>query len=64
MATDLHHHEIVTVNVRFYQHIAMWDVDQIPTVLEAGQKTVDQKKEEILAAIESFWAKQEENDGR
>ncbi len=59
MATDLHHHEIVIMNVPFYQHIAMWDVDQIPTVLEAGQK-----KEEILAATESSWAKQEENDGR
>jgi len=64
LATDLHHHEFVIVNVPFCQDIQMWDVDQIPTVLEAGQKTVGQKKEEILAAIESSWAKQEENDGR
>jgi NTE family protein len=63
LAIDLHHHEIVIVNVPFYQDIQMWDMDQIPTVLEAGQKTVDQKKEEILAAVESFSAKQEENDG-
>ena len=56
----LHHHEIVIVNVPFYQDIQMWDMDQIPTVLEAGQKTVGQKKKEILAAIESFSVKQNE----
>ena len=60
LAIDLHHHEIVIVNVPFYQDIQMWDMDQIPTVLEAGQKTVGQKKEEILAAIESFSVKQNE----
>ena len=60
LAIDLHHHEIVIVNVPFYQDIQMWDMDKIPIVLEAGQKTVGQKEEEILAAIKSFSVKQNE----
>ena len=58
LAIDLHHHEIVIVNVPFYQDIQMWDVDKVPVILETGQKVVGQKKEEILAAIESFSVKQ------
>jgi len=57
LAIDLHHHEIVMVNVHFDQVIQMWDVGQVPVVLEAGQKAVERKKKEILAAIESFSAK-------
>ncbi len=64
LAIDLHHHEIVIVNVPFYQDIQMWDVDKVPVVLETGQKVVEQKKEEILSAIASFSAKQEEGNGR
>jgi hypothetical protein len=46
------------VNVHFDQVIQMWEVEQVPVILEAGQKAVEQKKEEILAAIESFPVKQ------
>jgi NTE family protein len=63
LAIDLHHHEIVIVNVPFYQDIQMWDVEKVPVVLETGQKVVEQKKKEILLAIASFSAKQEESDG-
>jgi NTE family protein len=58
LAIDLHHHEIVIVNVHFDQVIQMWDVDQVPIILEAGQKAVEHKKGEILSAIESFSVKQ------
>jgi NTE family protein len=58
LAIDLHHHEIVMVNVHFDQVIQMWDVEQVPVILEAGQKAMEWKKKEILAAIESFSAKQ------
>ena len=60
LAIDLHHHEIVIVNVPFDQVIQMWDVGQVPIILEAGQKAVERKKKEILAAIESFSVKQNE----
>jgi hypothetical protein len=46
------------VNVHFDQVSQMWDVEQVPVILEAGQKAMEWKKKEILAAIESFSAKQ------
>ena len=58
LAIDLHHHEIVIVNVPFDQVIQMWDVEKVPVIMETGQKTVEQKKGEILSAIESFSVKQ------
>jgi NTE family protein len=60
LAIDLHHHEIVIVDVHFDRIIHMWDMDEIPFILETGQKTVDRKKRAILSAIESFSVKQNE----
>ena len=52
LAVDMHHNEIVFINVTFDRVIDMWHVDQIPTVLEAGRKAVDKCKDEIICALQ------------
>jgi len=54
LAIDFHHHEIVFVNIIFDRIIEMWEVDQIPAILEKGHQTVTVKQEEILSVINSF----------
>ncbi|CAN5410000.1 hypothetical protein BH10CHL1_BH10CHL1_06640 [soil metagenome] len=54
LAIDLHHHEIVLIDVHFDRIIQMWDADAIPIVLEAGRKMLEPKKRAILAAITNF----------
>jgi NTE family protein len=54
LSVDLHHHEIVLINVVFDSKIGLRAVDKIPEILESGQKAVDKKKDEILAAIADF----------
>jgi len=54
LAVDLHHHEIVLVNVVFDKFIGLRSVHRIPEILEAGEKAVEKTKDEILAAIEGF----------
>ena len=54
LSIDLHHHEIVIINVPFEKYIQVWDVNEVPAILDAGQKAVDQNKEEILSVIGNF----------
>jgi NTE family protein len=54
LSVGLHHHEIILINVVFDGKIGLRSVDKIPEILEAGQKAVDNKKDEILAAIENY----------
>jgi NTE family protein len=51
LAVDLHHHEIVIINVPFSKYIQVWDVEEVPAILETGRRVVDEAKEEILSAI-------------
>jgi len=53
-AINLHHYEIVQINVRFTSPVEFWDVDKVPFVMETGRKAVDAKKAEIHSAIENF----------
>lgn len=53
-AINLHHYEIVHLNVRFHRPIEFWDVEAVPFILETGRNTVAAKKEEILSAINDF----------
>lgn len=53
LSVDLHHHEIVIIHVPFDKYIQVWDVDDVPSILEAGQRVVDEMKDEILSAMES-----------
>jgi NTE family protein len=53
-AINLHHYEIIQVNVRFTTPVEFWDVEKVPYVLETGRKAAEPKKEEILSAIQNF----------
>jgi NTE family protein len=54
LSVELHHHEIVIVNVPFEKYVQVWDVNEVPSILDAGRKAVDQQKDEILSVIRSF----------
>ncbi len=54
LAIDMHHHEIIIINMRFKELIHMWDVEKLPIIIETGKKTIERKKNEIINAIENF----------
>ncbi len=54
LSIELHHHEIVTVEVDFDHTINPWDLHELPAIIEAGKKAVDDQKSIILSAIASF----------
>ncbi len=54
LSIDLHQYEIVVINIPFEKYIQVWDVSEVPAILDAGLKAVDIKKEEILSAISNF----------
>ncbi|SMC49632.1 patatin-like phospholipase family protein [Sporomusa malonica] len=54
LAISLHHHEIINITVRFNKSIHPWDVNALPTILNAGEEAVAQMKQEIIYAIENF----------
>ena len=54
LAIDMHHHEIVVINMHFDELIHMWDVDKLPVIIQTGKKIIERKKGEILSAIDNF----------
>ena len=54
MSIDAGESEIVIIDVVFDHVVPIWGVNEVPGVLEAGQKAVDRKKEEILQHIREF----------
>jgi len=54
LAIDMHHHEIIIINMHFDEVINMWDVKKLPDIIQTGKKIIDKKKHEILAAIKNF----------
>jgi NTE family protein len=54
LSVEMHHHEIIFINVIFDKFISLRSVRRIPEILEKGKKSVEDKKSEILSAIESF----------
>jgi NTE family protein len=54
LSVDMHHHEIVFINVVFDKFISLRSVRRIPEILEKGKLAVEDKKSEILSAIENF----------
>lgn len=54
LSIDLHHHEIIFINVVFDKHLSLKSVDLIPEIIQAGQDALDEKKDEILTAIKCF----------
>lgn len=54
LSVDLHHHEIIFVNVVFDRYISLRATRRIPQILEAGDSAVEERKSEILSAIKTF----------
>ncbi|MGE0126852.1 MAG: patatin-like phospholipase family protein [Blastocatellales bacterium] len=54
LSIGLHHHEIVIVEVNFEHTINPWDVHELPAIIEAGKKAVEDHKSTILSAFTSF----------
>ncbi len=54
LSINLHHHEIIIIKVPFANPINMWDVHQIPRIIDTGRETIARRKCEILAAIQGF----------
>lgn len=53
-AINLHHHEIIQINLRFNRPVEFWQLDAIPLVMETGRQAVEAKKGEILSALKNF----------
>jgi NTE family protein len=54
LAIDLHHYEIVLIDIHFDRVIQMWHVDAMPAILETGRRAVEAKQAAILSAIANF----------
>ena len=54
LSVDIHHHEIIFINVVFDKFISLRSTRRIPEILEKGEQAVAPKQEEILAAIKNF----------
>jgi NTE family protein len=54
LSIELHHHEIVIVEVNFEHTINPWDVHELPAIIEAGRKAVEDHKSMIVSAFTSF----------
>jgi NTE family protein len=54
LSVDMHHYEIIFINVVFDKIIGLRSIHRIPEILKAGDDAVHEKKEEILAVIEDF----------
>lgn len=53
-AINLHHYEIIQINVRFDRNIEFWNFAEIPFIFDTGRQAVAAKKEAILSAIANF----------
>lgn len=53
-AINLHHYEIIQINVRFDRAIEFWRFEEVPYIIEAGRQAVAAKKDTILAALANF----------
>lgn len=54
LSVNLHHHEIIVINTVFDKHFGLKDVTSIPAIIQAGQESLDRKKDAILDAIAHF----------
>ena len=54
MSIEMHHHEIVMVEVNFDHSINPWDLNEAQFIIEAGQKAVEDNKVVILTALDTL----------
>ena len=57
LSVDLHHHEIIFVNVVFDRYISFRATRRITQILETGDRVVEEHKNEILSAIKTYSSK-------
>ena len=55
----LHHHEIIFVKVRFEKYLQIWDFDQLPNIIAAGDAATAKYGDEIRSAIRDFRSRPE-----
>ncbi len=54
LATDMHIHEIVLIDVYFDKPIQMWEKNALPLIFTQGKIAVEKAKKQIIHAIETF----------
>lgn len=54
LAVDIHHYEIIFMEVDFGAPVSMWETKAIPIVYEKGKIAVEKAKQQIIEAIELF----------
>ncbi len=54
LSIEMHHHEIVLIDVDFDHSINPWDVHELPLIVEAGRVAIEANRERILAAVRGF----------
>lgn len=54
LAIEMHHYEIIPMEVQFDHAISLRAVNELPSILAAGEEAVNHNKQEILAAINNF----------
>jgi NTE family protein len=54
LTIEMHHYEIIMIEVQFDHPISLRAVEKLPAILAAGEEAVNQSKDEILTAIQNF----------
>jgi NTE family protein len=54
LAVNLHHYEIIFINVEFSEQIKMWHHNRIEAIYDSARQAVDISKERIIDAITQF----------
>jgi NTE family protein len=54
LALELHHYEIIVIEVRFDHTVRLRDVAELPAIFAAGEEAVDRHGAEILSALRNF----------
>ncbi|MDX2032065.1 MAG: patatin-like phospholipase family protein [Blastocatellia bacterium] len=54
LSIELHHHEIILAPITFETYIGPWETRALSTAIEAGERIVADKKDEIRRAIANF----------
>lgn len=54
LSIEMHHYEIIIIQVEFDHSISLRDVEELPAILAAGEEAVNQNQAEILAAIRNY----------
>jgi NTE family protein len=53
ISIDLHHHEIVILDVKFNKSVLIWETEKFYDIIEAGRQEVKKRKHDILSALKT-----------